>query len=353
VRGLKPAFLIYGASGYTGQLAAEHAVRAELQPVLAGRSREKIAPLAERLGLRWRVFDLKSRRAIQDGFAGMAAVLNMAGPFSATAIPLADACLQAGVHYLDITGEIGVFEALAARGLDAKSAGVMLLPGAGFDVVPSDCLAAHVQRRLPSATRLRLSVGGFAGLTRGTLKTMINGAARGNQVLRDGRIVELNRALRTTIDFGAGPRAAIGMSWGDIFTAWHSTHIPNIEVYFEAAPLISLAATVSGPVRRLFASDAIRRFVAHQIVQRLPAGPTPEQRAHARSVVVAEAWNAAGMHVVSRLETVEAYTLAASTAVDAARRASQGEVIAGYQTPSTAYGADYILSFRGTSREDL
>jgi short subunit dehydrogenase-like uncharacterized protein len=348
-----PRILIYGASGYTGQLAAEHAVATELRPVLAGRSREKLKPLADRLGLEWRVFDLESPVGVSEGIRGLTAVLHTAGPFSATSRPMADACLQSGIHYIDITGEISVLEALAKRDQEAKLAGVMLLPGAGFDVVPSDCLAAHIKRRLPGATRLRLSIGGLGAITRGTAKTMAEAAGRGTQVRRDGRIVELYRTPRSNVDFGAGLRPVVGLSWGDVSTAWRSTHIPDIEVFFEASPMLTLAAAMPRPLRRLLSTKFSQKVLKNQIEKRLPIGPTPEQRAESRSVVVGEAWDANGVHVTSRLETAEAYTLTAWTAVEIARRASVGQAVAGYQTPSTAYGADFNLTFSGTKRQDL
>jgi short subunit dehydrogenase-like uncharacterized protein len=345
-------FLIYGASGYTGRLAAEHAVEIGLRPVLAGRSRERLQPLADRLHLESRVFGLESPLDVREGIRGMSAVLHTAGPFSATSRPMADACLQAGVHYVDITGEIDVFESLVERDREAQAAGVMLLPGAGFDVVPSDCLAAHVKRRLPEATRLRLSLGGFGGITRGTAKTMVEAAARGARVRRGGRIVELRRAPRTTVDFGAGPRQAIGVGWGDVSTAWRSTQIPDIEVFFETSPMLALAAATPAFIRPLLATGYSQRLLKRQIEKRMPPGPTPEQRARSRSVIVAEAWSEGGTHVVSRLATAEPYTLTSWTAVEIARRASVGEAVAGYQTPSAAYGADFIFSFNRTTRED-
>ncbi len=347
------AFLIYGASGYTGGLAAEHAVEIGLRPVLAGRNRERLQPLADRLRLESRVFGLESPLGVREGIRGVSAVLHTAGPFSATSRPMADACVQARVHYLDITGEIDVFEALAERDREAQAAGVMLLPGAGFDVVPSDCLATHVKRRLPGATRLRLSIGGLGGITRGTAKTMVEAAARGTRVRRGGRIVELRRAPRATADFGAGPRQTIGVAWGDVSTAWHSTQIPDIEVFFETSPMLALAAATPAFARPLLATGFSQRLLKRQIEKRMPPGPTPEERARSHSVIVAEAWNEAGAHVVSRLETAEPYTLTSRTAVEIARRASVGEVLAGYQTPSAAYGPDFILSFNGTTRKDL
>ena len=347
-------FLIYGASGYTGRLAAEHAAASGLRPVLAARRREGVDALAIRLGLESRVFDLGSPRGIVDGIRGMSAVLHAAGPFSATSRPMVDACLAERVHYVDITGEIAVFEAIADRDREAKAANVMLLPGAGFDVVPSDGLVAHVKRRLPGATRLRLSIGGLGGVSRGTALTMLERAGRGTVVRRAGRLVELRGAPRAVADFGAGPRPTIGMSWGDIATAWRSTGIPDIEVFFEASPKLKKAATLSRLFRPLFSLGFVRETLEAQVRRRIPSGPSPERRARHRSVIVAEAWDdASGAGVRSRLVTAEGYTLTAWTAVEIARRAASGQAVPGYQTPSTAFGADFILSFPQTTRDDL
>lgn len=345
-------FLIYGATGYTGQLAAAHAVATGLRPVLAGRNHTTLRPLAERLGLAWRVFTLEAPAQVRDGIKGMTAVLHTAGPFSMTSQPMADACLSVGTHYIDITGEIDVFEALAARDRQAKAGGVMLLPGAGFDVVPSDCLAAHVKARLPGATRLRLSIGGLPVISRGTAKTMLEGIARGTRMRRGGRIVVLSQAPRATIDFGWGARPTIAVSWGDVSTAWHATHIPDIEVFFEASPALERGTRMPGLIKRLLAADFAQQLIKRQIDRRMPPGPGPEQRARLRCVVIAEAWDANGNRVSSRLETPEAYTLTARTAVEIARRAANGGAVAGYRTPSTAFGADFITQFAGVTRTD-
>jgi len=259
----------------------------------------------------------------------------------------------AGVHYADITGEIGVFEALAARDAEARAAGVMLLPGSGFDVVPSDCLAAHVKLRMPGAARLRLSIGGLGNMSRGTAKTMLESLGRGTLVRRGGSIVELAQHPRATADFGQGPTPTIGVSWGDVSTAWHSTRIPDVEVHFEASAQLEKATAIPRPLKRLLSLGFVQRLLKRQIERRLPPGPTPEQRARSRSVLIAEAWDNAGAHVVSRLETLEGYTLTALTAVEIARRAALGDAPVGFQTPSTAYGSDFILTFEGTSRQDL
>ena len=345
-------FLIYGATGYTGRLIAEHAVERGLRPVLAGRREHAVRGLAEQLGLSHRVFGLEDRKALAEGLDGMAAVLHAAGPFSATSAPMAEACIAARVNYCDITGEIDVFEALAARDALAKAAGIVLMPGVGFDVVPSDCLAAHVAARLPNATRLRLSIGGLTRASRGTAKTMVEAVAQGTRVRSAGRIVVAKGTPTGKTDFGAGSRPTVGVSWGDVSTAWHSTRIPNVEVFFEADRNMRRAAAMPAIIKRALGTGMVQRFLKAQIDSRLPPGPTAEHRAQGRAVVVAEAWDATAAKVSSRLVTPEPYALTSTTAVEIARRISAGNMIAGFQTPSAAFGADFITSFEGITRSD-
>ena len=343
-------FLIYGATGYTGRLCAAHAAERGLRPVLAARNPDTLRPLAEGLGLEWRVFGLAPTPT---QLQGVAAVLHAAGPFSATAAPMAAACIAAGIHYCDITGEIDVFEALAGWDARARKAGVMLLPGTGFDVVPSDCLAAHVATRLPGATRLRLSIGGLSKASRGTMKTMLEGIGTGVRVRRAGAIVQGDAHLRSTADFGAGTRPTIGVPWGDVSTAFRSTAIPNIDVFFEAARDIEIMSRLPAPIRRTLAYGPVLRFLQGQIDRRLPPGPTAQDRASGHAAIIAEAWDHAGRHVASLLTTPEPYHLTARTAVEATRLAAEGHACPGTQTPATAYGADFVQTFEGVVRTDL
>ena len=152
-----PRAMIYGANGYTGRLIARHAVERGLRPVLAGRNREAITALAVQLGCEAASFDLHQAAQIAEHLRGFSAVLHCAGPFSRTARPMMDACLLAQADYLDITGEIDVILAAVLRDEQAQQAGVALIPAVGFDVVPSDCLAAMLAERLPGACVLQLA----------------------------------------------------------------------------------------------------------------------------------------------------------------------------------------------------
>jgi len=345
-------FMIYGATGYTGKLTARTAKAKGLAPILAGRSEAKVKAVAEPLGLPYRAFDLSEREKLDAALAEVDCVLHIAGPFSATSKPMADACLRTGTHYLDITGEIDVFEALAARSGEAKAKGVMLLPGVGFDVVPSDCLAAHMKRRVPDAVSLKLYIGALGGVSRGTAKTMVEGIDKGTRVRQDGKFVTMARANSDTMDFGAGPKKTYGMSWGDVSTAYHSTGIPNIEVHFEALPQIEQAQRLPGFVKSMMGWPFVQRMLKAQI-DRMPEGPDDKQRGEGRGVLIGVATNAKGERARSRLTTGEGYTLTAMTGLEIARRVVAGEFKPGFQTPSLMFGPDFILGFDGVRREEL
>jgi short subunit dehydrogenase-like uncharacterized protein len=344
--------LIYGATGYTGKLTARAAKQQGLTPILAGRSVDKIKPLADELGLEWRAFYLNEPEKLEKALSEVAVVLHIAGPFSATSKPMADACLKTGTHYLDTTGEISVFESLAARDEEAKKAGVMLLPGVGFDVVPSDCLAAHVARRLPDAVDLKLYIGGLGHMSRGTAKTGVEGIAKGTLVRRNGEIEPLEGVNEDLIDFGEGQRPTIAMPWGDVSTAYHSTKIPNIEVHFESSPQIARMMKIPFFVKAFLGLPFMQAFLKRQI-DKQPEGPTDEQRRTGRAILIAAARNAKGETVRSRLTTPEGYTLTAATGLAIVKRVLNGDFKPGFQTPSLAYGADFVLQFDNVRREDL
>ena len=210
-------WMIYGANGYTGRLCAQLAKSRGLAPLLAGRNIEQVAPLARELGLEARVFDLADPEAVTRGLAGMKAVLHCAGPFSATAKPMLAGCVVTGTHYLDITGEIAVFEDIHGRNAEFETAGIAAIPGVGFDVVPTDCLALHLKQRLPSATHLTLAfrTQGPAGLPPGTQRTMIEMMPFGNRVRLNGKLETPRRAPVTRqVDFGKGPVQVTRLTWG-------------------------------------------------------------------------------------------------------------------------------------------
>ena len=346
--------LVYGAYGYTGDLVLRRARDVGIAPIAAGRDAARTQAAAATYGLASRAAALDDAAALDRMLDGVKVVLHCAGPFARTSRPMADACLRRGVHYLDVTGELEVFEALAARDAEAKRAGVVLLPGTGFDVVPSDCLAAHLARRLPDATSLTLAFRIVGGISRGTLTTTTENVGKGGAIRRGGKIVPVPAAWRTQeINFGDGtPRLAATIPWGDVSTAYHSTGIPDIAVYMAMSPTQLRQVKMSRWLGWLLASGPVQRMMLGKIKSGA-AGPTDEQRARGQSLLWGEATNARGQRVESRLRCPEAYALTAMTAVECARRVLAGDVPAGFQTPSRAFGPDFITKFDGVTRADV
>ena len=283
-------FLIYGSYGYTGSLIVEQAVKRGMQPILCGRDAVRLKAQADALGLGYRSVLLDDPEALEVALKEAPLVLNCAGPFLHTYKPIMEACLRTGRHYLDITGEIAVFEALAAQDTAARQAGVMLLPGIGFDVVPTDCLAAHLKQRLPEATHLTLALGGLgAGYSHGTLLTSIQGLSGKGVVRKEGKLVQVPILWKTRqVDFGAGLRTAINIPWGDVSTAYYSTGIKNIETYIVLPKAVLRIAPIIRRMGGLLQLGFIQRFLRY-LVMRMPAGPTAEERQQARSRVWGEA----------------------------------------------------------------
>ncbi|UJR82103.1 saccharopine dehydrogenase family protein [Sandaracinus amylolyticus] len=345
--------LLYGAYGYTGELTARVARERGLDLILAGRDPGRTIEVAARYGMPHRVFSLDDPEALDTALEGVRVVLHCAGPFSRTSRPMVDACLRNRVHYLDITGELEVFEACAQRDEDAKRAGVMVLPGAGFDVVPSDCLAAHLARRLPDATHLALGFLGTGAVSHGTATTMIENIHRGSAVRRDGRIVPIPAgSIVRTIDYGARrPRLSMAIPWGDVSTAFHSTRIPNIDVFIPATQQMIAGARAMTLLAPVMGSRPVQRLLK-RVVDARPAGPTDAQRAKGASFLWGEVKNAKGETRVSRMRAPEGYTLTADASLAIVQRVLRGEAKPGFQTPSRAFGADFVLELPNVTRSD-
>jgi short subunit dehydrogenase-like uncharacterized protein len=338
-------WLIYGANGYTGELIAREAVRRGMKPILAGRNRAAIGALAAELGLEQRIFGLDDPKAIEAGLKDCAVMLHCAGPFSRTAKPMIDACLLTHTHYLDITGEIAVFELAATHDAVAKLAGIMVLPGVGFDVVPTDCLAAHLKSQLPSATHLTLAFRGLGRTSRGTTLTALESIVTGGMVRREGRLLPVPSGWKTRrIDFGngRGPIKATTIPWGDVSTAYYSTGIPNIEVYLALKPKLIFLLKIGRYLSGLIKSAPVQKFLATQI-NALPPGPTSEQRAHSTSYVWGEVRDDAGQTLTARFKAPDGYTLTTLTALAIVEQAFGGHAPIGFQTPAKAYGPQLIF----------
>jgi short subunit dehydrogenase-like uncharacterized protein len=345
--------LIYGATGYTGGLITAAAVALGLRPVLCGRNEAKLIVAAAPFGLEYRMAAITEPDRLAAVLCGIELVLHAAGPFSGTSRPMIDACLRTGTHYLDITGEVPVLEGLVRRDADARARQIMIMPAVGFDVVPSDCLAAHVASRLRTASRLLIGLSGLRFATRGSAKTLAEHAGYGVLVRRDGLITPVPPgALSRVFDYGAGPRSSLNISWGDVSSAFYTTGIPNIEVYFEATPLLRAMLMASRYLGGILSTPLWQAWLK-ACADMLPERDSEVERAAAAMVIVAEVDDGAGRRAAARLRTPEAYTFTGVTAAAIARRVLRGDLEVGFQTPARLYGPDFVLSLPGVCREDL
>ncbi|MCA1626041.1 MAG: saccharopine dehydrogenase NADP-binding domain-containing protein [Acidobacteria bacterium] len=343
-------FLIYGASGYTGELVAREAARRGLKPILSGRSQANVEPLAKELDLTFRTFSLEDRKSLEYTLKEVEFVLHCAGPFSLTSKPMVEACLRTGKHYLDITGEIAVFEALARRDKQAKEAGIMIMPGVGFDVVPSDCLALHLKNRLPSAAHLTLAFYGLGKISHGTQATMTMNVGKGGAIRKNGEIVNVPAAWKTReIAFGEFTKTGVTIPWGDVATAFYSTGIPNIEVYTVLPETNLRMLKLSRYIGWLLATKPMQSYLQKQIPE---GGPNEKERAKGKTFLWGEAKDEQGNRVEAHLQCPEGYTLTALTALNITEKVINGNYKTGFQTPAKAYGADLILEIEGVSISD-
>jgi len=345
------SILLYGATGYTGKLIARMARQTGVSVTLAGRNAAKLQSLAAETGFDHTAIDLGDDAGLADLVGRHDVVLHIAGPFSRTARPMVEACLAQGKHYLDITGEIAVFEAHRALDARAREAGVMLMSGVGFDIVPSDCLALHLKQRMPAATRLTLAMQGMGQMSHGTGKTAIEAIDRGTAVRRGGEITFLSATPRRTFRFGNRQVDCVGVSWGDVATAWYTAGIPDIAVYFEATKGLEQLVGLPGLVRWLLATPPGQAFLRRQI-DKLPEGPDPEAQKTQTTQILGIVEDADGNEMRALLTTPGGYHLTALTALRIAREVDGGRFAPGTHNPAEVFGADFITTFEGCALTD-
>lgn len=348
----KSRLLLYGAYGYTGRLAAELAAAKKLDVVLAGRNEDALRALGERLNLPTRVVGLGDPGRLSAALRDIACVVHMAGPFAITSAPMLNACLATTTNYIDITGEIEVFEALWLREEEIRRAGITVVPGAGFDVVPTDCLGGYVASKLQRPSTLVMALRGLESASRGTLRTAIRQVSRPVLCRRAGAIVPLaDRSLRW-VDFGFGDEPCVPVSWGDVATAFHSTAMCNITVYFRRTKLLhsaNIAGRLLGPLLR----SRLGQRGLRAIIRRFPEGPNEAERSCHRSTIWAEGIDVLGEPCKAILSTPDAYDFAANSALEISSRIISLPVALGLVTPFQAFGADFVLSLPGCFRRDI
>ncbi len=342
-------WMLYGANGYTGKLIAAEAEKRGLTPILAGRTLESIKPLADELGFEYRIFPLTDHQALEEALSDIDIVALCAGPFSATSDPVIKACLVTKTHYVDITGEMDVFVRAHSFQEQAKAAGVVVCPGVGFDVIPTDCVAARLKEQLPDATHLCLGFDSRSGFSPGTAKTSIEGFKGGNRIRKDGVIKKVSMAYKVReIDFGKGLKKAAVIPWGDVATAYYSTNIPNVEVFMPAF----------SSMRRLKLLNLLRPIIAlpfvqsrmKQKIEKTVPGPTEEQRKKYVTHVWGEVKNRKNETRTARITVANGYDVTVYGVLASIEFLDSYTGEGGYYTPSLLMGKDLIERFSGSQK---
>lgn len=342
-------WMIYGANGYTGRMIVEAAVKRGLKPILAGRDRDALDALAQPHGLTRRVFALGDAAEITRNLEDVDLVLNCAGPFSRTCEPLLEGCLASKTHYLDITGEIDVFALCHRAHKRAQHVGVVVFPGTGFDVVPTDCLAAMLKQRLPDATHLVLAFEAAGGPSPGTARTSVEGMAKGGRARIDGEVVEVPLAWKSRefVRADGAVRSAMTIPWGDVYTAFVSTGIPNIETYM-ALPAKTIARMRwMRHLRPLLALRPVQTFLQGRAAS--TPGPDRDRRERSGSMIWGEVINASGKQAKLALGAPNGYDLTVTASLGIVEHLLAHSPDGGYYTPSMLMGADYVLGLPGVS----
>jgi short subunit dehydrogenase-like uncharacterized protein len=343
-------FIIYGAYGYTGRLIVEEAVKKGLKPTVAGRNEALVKALAEKYNLRYACFTCDDQQGWDEVLTNQALLLNCAGPFSHTIKEILPACIRNKVHYTDITGEIEVFEYIHSQEAQAKEANLVMMPGVGFDVVPTDCLAKYLHEQLPEATHLEIAFESNSGLSRGTALSVLNRFHKGSAIRENGVIKELpTGVISRTINFNGTAKNAVGIAWGDVYTAFYSTGIPNIQAYTAMPEKTMKIMRWASKLNWLIKTKLVQK-IGGRIIRKKIVGPSKDKREQMHCNLWGMARDENENEVEARLETPESYKLTALTAILCVEKILEGESKTGYQTPAGAFGSGLIMEVDGVKR---
>ena len=342
--------LFYGITGYTGELILEEAQRQNFKPIIAGRNEGKVKALAERFDLSFRVFDLENDDILNDNLSDIDLVLHCAGPFHFTTRPMIHACLRNYVHYLDLSGRVEGFEYAHSLNEQAVKQQIMLMPGVGFDVVPSDCLVAHLHQQLPDATHLTLAIAmKNGGVSRGTALSTIENLLNGATIRKNGKIVTVPLGQKTrTFQFGNWYESICATApWGDVSTAFYTANIPNVEAYLATTEKGASMMRLTTKLKWLL-KNPIVKSIAKTIIKTRPAGLSLNDRLQSESYFYAEVISKKGEKKSATLKVKDAYENTAQVAVHIVKKIVNGNYNIGFQTPGGCFGAELILEIEGS-----
>lgn len=345
--------LIYGAYGFVGKEISKLAKEKGLNPILGGRNEEKTKQIASKLNLEYVVFSVDDQEALDRHIQDVDVIMNCAGPYIETYQAVVEACIKHGTHYLDLTGEIPVYQGVYELSKKSTNSTAMLLPGIGFDVAPTDCLALYLKENFPEGNNLTLAFRskGSAGLPPGTIKTMVTLIPFGNRIRKDGQLITPKKGIAyRDIPFDHRPVKSLRITWGDVYTAYHSTGIPNIEVYASFPKAVIFQLKFIDRFRKILSHPSILKFMS----KKLKGGSTEAQRQRTSMQVYGELSDDSGKKVIGRMSGPEGGVIWTSRlAVEALMNISSGNVKPGYQTPASAFGSQFASSVEGAEMTEI
>jgi len=348
--------LIYGANGYTGQLIAKQARLENLRVHLASRNKSAIAAIAEETGFSFSCVSLNEHKLLVELLKKFKCVIHCAGPFTETAKQMVEACLAAKTDYIDITGEIWAFKEVMAYHETAVKSGIRLISGAGFDVVPTDCMAAHLKDKLPDAETIEMSfVGSKTKMSRGTAVTMAKNISKGGFIRENGELKNVPLAYKIKeLEFLHKKQLVMSIPWGDLMTTYYQTNIPNIIIYSGVSRKLASKIKRFRFLKFILGIGWIQKIVRKKI-ENETSGPDEHALQEGKTYLNGIATNKKGESRSVKMITPEAYKLTALTALASAKKLIDltEKIPHGYLTPAQAFGKDFIMQFEGVECYDV
>ncbi len=350
--------VLFGATGYTGELTARAMAKRGMRPVLAGRRREAVEALAAELGglessAACDVADPASVRALVERGD---VLVSTVGPFARWGDAALDAAIDAGAHYVDSTGEPPfVRKVFEQADVPAERAGSLLLTALGYDWMPGNLTGALALRDAgEAATAVRIGYftkgGGLGGMSGGTRASAVGALIEPSFHFRDGRIVTERGARKVhTFDFNGGQKQGISVGTSEAFSLPRAfPSVRDVEVYLgwfggASRPMQAFALFGAGAAKIPGVTTAMNAAAA-RFVKTSTGGPDAEARAATGSRFVAEALGAAGDVLATvRTEGVNGYTFTGESLAWAAEQIAAGHSQgAGALGPVEAFGLEAL-----------
>jgi short subunit dehydrogenase-like uncharacterized protein len=223
----------------------------------------------------------------------------------------------------------------------------VICPGVGFDVIPTDCVAAALKAALPDATQLSLGFDSRVRMSPGTAKTTVEGIAQGGRIRQGGKIVAVPLAYRVRrIDFGDGEKWAMTVPWGDVSTAWYTTGIGDIDVYIPGSSRFIASTKRANRIRWLLGSRPMQWLLKKRAARM--KGPDAELRAKLPTYVWGEVTNAKGDKKTARIKTENGYSVTVTGSLAIVKHLLDHRPEGGAYTPAKLLGADLVTRLPGS-----